>query len=140
MSRKKRWAIINIWRPIYPVTRENLAFLDASSIPDTSLRPVVAKFRRPENHEQLSEVTRKAFERNDVETWSVAPPEKDESEHRWYYCKEMKPEEVMVFKIFDSCEKEGVARRVPHTAFQCEEDFGADRQSVELRGLVLWDE
>ncbi|PPJ57945.1 hypothetical protein CBER1_09720 [Cercospora berteroae] len=140
LSHKTRWAIINIWRPIHPVTRENLTFLDASSIPDTSLRPVVAKFRRPENHEQLSEVTRKALERNDVETWSVARPEKEEGEHRWYYCKNMMPEEAIVFKIFDSCEREGVARRVPHTAFQCEEDFGEDRQSVELRGLVLWDE
>jgi hypothetical protein len=73
--RKTRWAIINIWRPIaHAVTRENLAITDARSIPDSDLRPVLAKFRRPYDQEVMSERVRVAFSRNDVETWALAGP------------------------------------------------------------------
>ena len=136
---KKRWAIINIWRPIYPVTRENLTLLDARSIHDSELRPVIAKFRRPDDAEKLPPITRAAYNRNDVETWSVAPPEHVD-QHKWYYCSKLQPEEALLIKIFDSSEKEGVARRTPHTAFTCEEDYGDQRQSIELRSLVFWDD
>lgn len=136
---KKRWAIINIWRPIYTVTRENLAVLDARSIHDSELRPVLAKFRRPDDSEKLSPNTRAAHSRNDVETWSVAPP-KTAEQHKWYYCSNLDPSEALLIKMYDSSEKEGLARRVPHTAFTCDEDCGDQRQSIELRGLVFWDD
>lgn len=134
---KSRWAIINIWRPIsHTVTRENLAICDARSIPDSDLRPVVAKFRRPDDHEKLSERARAALNRNDVETWAVAGPPEG---HRWHYCSKLTPDEALLFKIFDS-KKKGVARRSPHSAFVCGEDEGAERQSVEVRCLVFWED
>lgn len=136
---KKRWAIINIWRPIYPITRENLTLLDARSISDAELRPIIAKFRRPDDAEKLPPITRAAYNRNDVETWSVAAPKTPE-QHQWYYCSHMDPSEVLFIKIFDSSEAEGVARRTPHTAFTCDEDCGDQRQSIELRSLVFWDD
>lgn len=136
---KKRWAIINIWRPIYPITRENLTLLDARSISDAELRPIIAKFRRPDDAEKLPPITRAAYNRNDVETWSVAAPKTPE-QHQWYYCSHMDPSEVLFIKIFDSSEQDGVARRTPHTAFTCDEDCGDQRQSIELRSLVFWDD
>lgn len=136
MLRQKRWAIFSLWRPVKPVTRENLTLADSRSIPDSSLRPVLARFRRPEATENLNPLTAAAHNRNDVETWSVAPPAEGE-EHKWYFCSGMTPEEVLVLKIFDS--KEDVARRCPHTAFTCSEDFGGRRESIEVRCLVFWE-
>ncbi|KAI5360265.1 putative hydroxylase/desaturase AsaB [Septoria linicola] len=136
---RKRWAIINIWRPIYPVTRENLALADARSSRDDELRPVIAKFRRPDDAEKLSPITRAAYNRNDVGTWPLAPPSTPD-QHKWYYCSELNPSEALLLKIFDSSEEEGVARRTPRTASTCSEDYGDQRQSIELRSLVFWDD
>ncbi|USW58806.1 Putative hydroxylase/desaturase AsaB [Septoria linicola] len=136
---RKRWAIINIWRPIYPVTRENLALADARSSRDDELRPVIAKCRRPDDAEKLSPITRAAYNRNDVETWSLAPPSTPD-QHKWYYCSELNHSDALLLKIFDSSEEEGVARRTPRTAFTCSEDYGDQRQSIEVRSLVFWDD
>ncbi|KAF7189193.1 Hydroxylase/desaturase asaB [Pseudocercospora fuligena] len=136
---KTRWAIINIWRPIgNTVTRENLTMCDARSVDDSELRPVIARFRRPGDEESLNPVTRAAYNRNDVETWSVAPPSR-EDQHKWYYCSKLEPEEALLIKIYDS-KKTGVARRTLHTAFVCDEDYGPPRESVEVRTLVFWED
>jgi hypothetical protein len=124
---KTRWAIINIWRPIdQTIKRENLAICDARSVLDSDLRPVVAKFRRPDDHESLSERAREAFNRNDVETWALAGPP---DQHTWHYCSKLTPDEALLLKIFDSKEC-GVARRSPHMAFVCDEDEGPERDRV----------
>lgn len=137
--RKSRWAIINIWRPILrPVTRENLSLCDARSVDDSELRPVIARFRRPGDAENLNPITRAAYDRNDVETWSVAPDQA--RKHRWYFCSGLRPEEALLIKIFDSLETKGVARRTLHTAFVCAEDCGPARESVEVRALVFWED
>jgi hypothetical protein len=78
---------------------------------------------------------RAAFSRNDVETWGLAGPA---DKHKWHYCSKLTPDEALVLKIFDSKEKE-VARRSPHTAFVCNEDEGPERQNVEVRCLVFWE-
>jgi hypothetical protein len=49
------------------------------------------------------------------------------------------PDEALLLKIIDSKE-EGVARRSPHIAFVCDEDEGPERQSVEVRCLVFWED
>ena len=58
--------------------------------------------------------------------------------NRWYYISQMTPEEALVFKQYDS-KTDGRARQVPHSAFQCAEDFGPPRQSVEVRALLFWE-
>ena len=59
--------------------------------------------------------------------------------HQWYYASEMKPDEALMIKCFDS-KKDGRARRTPHTAFQTDKDFGGPRQSIEVRCLVFWED
>lgn len=76
------------------------------------------------------------------ETFAVAPSEN----HRFYYLKDMTPEEVMLLKCFDSAGegeslgRDGLAVRTPHTAFfdpQTPESAPA-RQSIEVRCLVFY--
>lgn len=70
--------------------------------------------------------------------WSVKPPAQA-NQHQWYYFSKMTPEEVLLFKIYDS-KLVGTARRTPHTAFESPEDSGPPRQSLELRCLVFWED
>ena len=68
------------------------------------------------------------------ETWTLRPS----SAHRWYYKRNLTPQEVLFIKCFDS--RTDVARRVPHSAF--EDPAGKEkesRQSVEVRCLVFHD-
>lgn len=58
--------------------------------------------------------------------------------HRWYYFSGMTPDEVLVFKRWDSDPSK--ARYVPHTAFT-DPAVGADatpRASVEMRTVCYW--
>ncbi|KAK2052071.1 hypothetical protein LY76DRAFT_650833 [Colletotrichum caudatum] len=77
------------------------------------------------------------------ETFSVAPSDK----HKFYYAKDMTPDEAMFIKCFDSRSqgrpggKPGVADYTPHTAF-VDPNTPADakgRQSIEVRCLVFYD-
>jgi hypothetical protein len=79
---------------------------------------------------------RAAFSGNDVETWALAGPA---DKHKWECCSKLTPVEPLLLKIYDS-KDEGVARRSLHTAFVCNEDEGSERQSVEVRCLVFWED
>ena len=59
--------------------------------------------------------------------------------HRWFYFPQMRRDEALVFKVYDS-EKDGRARFTPHTSF---DDPGTPagappRQSIEARALVFF--
>jgi hypothetical protein len=59
-------------------------------------------------------------------------------DHRWYYAADLMPDEVLLFKNYDS--RKNVARYVPHTAF-ADPNMPADalpRASIEVRSLVIW--
>jgi hypothetical protein len=59
--------------------------------------------------------------------------------HRWYFFADMAPEEVLVFKCYDS--DAGRASFVPHCAFidsTCEQ--GAARMSIEARIWAAFEE
>lgn len=43
-----RWGIINVWRPLKPITREPLAVCDARSVPDSDLQQSWLHVLRPE--------------------------------------------------------------------------------------------
>jgi hypothetical protein len=58
--------------------------------------------------------------------------------HRWYYFRDMSPEEVLVFKAHDTDRRRSI--RVPHSAFTdptCAAGVPT-RASVEMRGLALF--
>jgi hypothetical protein len=73
-----------------------------------------------------------------VKTWRISPRE-DGKPNDWYYASEMRPDEVLLIKCFDS-KKDGRARLSPHGAFQLEEDHGPARRSCEVRCLVFWED
>ncbi|KAK4494239.1 hypothetical protein PRZ48_014537 [Zasmidium cellare] len=128
---KSRWAIINVWRPIQQtIRREQLAFCDARTVPEEDLYPVRAQL--PAKGSGTYEDVSKG---GTFETWHLlANPS-----HKWFYCSELKPDESLLIKCYDS-KKDGRARLTPHTAFSSDRDSGPPRQSVEVRSLVFWED
>ncbi|KAK4226002.1 hypothetical protein QBC38DRAFT_394213 [Podospora fimiseda] len=116
---KKRFQIINVWRPIKTIYKDPLGYADATSVPESDLIPV--KLIYP-NHVG--------------ETYTVKP----NTAHKWYFKYAQTPDEVTLIKCFDTVDEPGVARRVPHTSFTdpAEEDRPV-RQSIEVRTLVFYD-
>lgn len=130
---KHRWAIVNVWRPLArPVTREPLALLSANSVANDELVGVPAAFPKPGQG---------AFDSiyNAGQGFETAMIKANPTKHQWYYASNLTPEEALVFKQYDS-KRDGRARRTPHSAFQCEDDSGPPRQSIEVRNLVFWED
>ena len=116
---KKRFQIINVWRPIKTIFKDPLGIADAHSVPDSDL--IGAALIYPNRR---------------GETYAVKP----NPAHRWYYKYGQRPDEVTLIKCFDSWD-DGRARRVPHTAFTNPEEEDKDpRESIEVRALVFYDE
>lgn len=67
---------------------------------------------------------------------------KYDDKQRWFYLRHQTPEEIVLFKCYDSREEEGVARCCPHTAFRDDSApiSAPKRESIEVRVLVLDDE
>jgi hypothetical protein len=116
---RRRFAIINFWRPVGSrVRRAPLAVCDARTIdlpdwlPSDSVYPDWTG-----------------------ETYAVA----FNPRHRWFWYPNQSPSEVMVLKIDDSA-TDGRARLTAHTAFD-NPRAGIDappRRSIEVRSMVFW--
>jgi hypothetical protein len=116
---RRRFAIIQVWRPIdRPVQRNPLAIADASSVAPEDL--VIAERRYPDRVGQTYRV-------------------KYNPGHRWFYFPEMRREEAIVFKVYDSL-ADGRARFTPHTSFDdANTPAGAPpRQSIEVRCFAFF--
>jgi hypothetical protein len=116
---KKRFAVIQTWRPIRnPVEREPLAIADARSIGTKELIPSSRVYP-----DRVGEVYHCTFN----------------SEHRWYYFPNMQRNEAMVFKCFDSM-KDGRARWTAHCAFDdpTSRPDAPPRESIEMRTLAFF--
>jgi hypothetical protein len=71
------------------------------------------------------------------ETWTMLPNDA----HRWYYKHAQGPDEALLIKCFDSATAPGLARRVPHSAFEDPDmNYRASRESIEARALVFYNE
>jgi hypothetical protein len=130
--KKTRWGIINLWRPLNAVTRDNLAVCDARTAEEKDLVALYANLS-PELRNAKNGYNFAAKSRS--EAWEV----KANGAHKWYYVANMKPDEALLIKQFDS-KTHGVARRTPHCAFSSKEDYGSTRQSIEVRCLVFWED
>ena len=118
---KKRFAIINVWRPIAgPVETAPLAFADARSV-------------APHNRVPLDLVY--ADRVGEIYNVTYSP------EHRWYTFPRMERHEAVLIKGYDSLE-DGRARFTPHTAFDDPTSpvDAAPRQSIEVRTLAFFDD
>jgi hypothetical protein len=114
-----RFAIIQVWRAINQPIRSNpLAIADARSVAPEDL--LVAERRYPHRVGQTYRL-------------------KYSPRHRWFYFPEMRRDEALAFKVFDS-EKDGRARFTPHTSFDdpSTPPGAAPRQSIEARALVFF--
>ena len=116
---KGRVQIINLWRPIRgPLRDAPLAVCDASTVApdDLVLTDLVYRDRKGE-------------------IFSV----RHAAAHRWYYAPGMQPDEALLLKCYDSETAPGIARFMPHTAFE-DPTAPADilpRESIELRTMVF---
>jgi hypothetical protein len=116
---KGRFAIVNLWRPIRgPLRDAPLAVCDATSVQQSDFVASDLIYRDRTG-----------------ETYAVAY----NPAHRWYYVPEMRADEAILIKCYDSA-TDGRARFAPHTAF---EDPSAPanvlpRESIELRTLVFF--
>jgi len=114
-----RHAVVNVWRPIgRPVHQAPLAVCDARTIAADDL--IATDLVYPD---RVGEVYSVRFN----------------PEHRWYYFSDMRPDEVLLIKTYDSLE-DGTARFSAHTAFDDPTSpvDAAPRASIEVRALVFF--
>ena len=114
-----RFAIIQVWRAINQLIRVNpLALVDARSVNPADL--IRAERRYPDRV---------------GETYQLA----HNPGHRWLYFPQMRCDEAVVFKVYDSL-ADGRARFTPHTSFNDPTSAADDppRQSIEARTLAFF--
>lgn len=115
----RRFAIVQTWRPIrHPVQSEPFAICDGRTIPQQGF---VTLYRR--------------YRHRTAETYHISY----NPDHLWYYFPNMAPDEVIIFKVYDSDHSKGVPFTA-HTAFD-DPNTPANariRESVESRALVFF--
>jgi len=116
---RRRFAIISAWRPIRgPLHDAPLALCDASSLQSDDL--IAADIVYRDRVGEAYDVTHNP-------------------RHRWFYISGMRPNEVLLFKGYDSARTE-VARFVPHSSFE-DPSAPADRliqESIEVRAFAFF--
>src|SRR5665213_3053838 len=108
-----RYAVINVWRAIKgPVLDTPLAVCDARSMDTADLRPNVEGVK------------------HEVYLFNFSP------NHRWFYFPEMRPDEALLLKCFDSV-RDGRARFTAHSAFDVPSvpPGAPPRESIEVRAM-----
>ena len=114
-----RFAIVQVWRAVNrPIESNPLAIADARSIAFADF--IAAERRYPHRVGETYQVR-----------YSPA--------HRWFYFPRMRPDEALVFKVYDS-KTEGRTRFTPHTSF-LDPTTPADappRQSIEVRMFAFF--
>lgn len=119
---KRRFQIINLWRPIsHPALDWPLGLCDYRSVDkEKDVVPVTLVYPDREG-----------------ETLGV----KFNPGHRWTYFRGMTPDELVLIKCFDSVQDGSVAVFTPHTGFEdpTTPKDAPPRESIELRALVFYD-
>ena len=129
--RGRRFAIINVWRPITGPLRDHpLAMCDVRSVAPEDYVVSHICSRRDENGMAVPD-----GEVYETETYALnySPA------HRWYYAPDMMPDEALLLKNYDS-RADHPSRFSPHTAF-ADPTTPPDRlprASIEVRALAIW--
>jgi hypothetical protein len=116
---EKRFAFINVWRPIsHPAEDWPLALADARSVAPADL--IATDIIYPGRRGEIYNLT-------------YSP------RHRWHYVPDMRLDEVVLIKCYDS--RADVARFTPHSAFENPQTRpGAPpRESIEFRTIAFFD-
>ncbi|KAF2252355.1 hypothetical protein BU26DRAFT_502835 [Trematosphaeria pertusa] len=119
----RRWAVISTWRPLFgPLQDWPLAMMDYRSL--DVFRDLIASdniylHKIRENYNVL---------------WNKS--------HKWYFLENHQPNEVLVFKTFDTYAGKGNARACPHAAFRnpLGPENARPRESHECLSVVLFPE
>jgi hypothetical protein len=119
-----RYVLMNLWRPVRPVYRTPLALCDASTVAESDLND-------SEVRGGLMDPDRPPLFGYNL---SYSP------RHRWYYAPLMQPDEVLVFKLFDS--DRGRVQWTGHTAFDDPSTApeAPARESIEVRTISFFPE
>ena len=115
----RRFAIVQVWRAIRnPIQSNPLAICDARTL---SAENLIASERR--------------FPHRVGETYRISY----DPGQRWFYFPEMRRDEALVFKVFDS-ETDGRARFTAHTSFvdPTTPPGAPPRESIEMRAFVFF--
>lgn len=115
---RRRFMQINVWRPLqYAVATSPLALADSRSI--NSMNYVRADIIYPDRKGEILEVVH-------------------DPSHKWFFYPDMVPEEMLMFKGFDS--DPASTSRTPHTAFDdpATPVNAKPRHSVELRAMAFF--
>lgn len=116
----RRFAFINLWRPVTHVVEESpLALCDARSV-------------KPEDY--IRNYNRYADRTGEIYMLRHNPG------HRWLYFPHMTPDEAILIKCYDS-ETDGRARFAPHCAVKDPRisDQTPRRESIEVRTVAFFD-
>lgn len=114
-----RFQIVQVWRPInVPAQRSPLAICDASTIADDDLILTELHYE-----DRVGEIYHLGYN----------------PAHRWFYFPDMRPDEALVFKVYDSV-KDGRARYTAHGAFvhPSAPVTAPPRQSIEVRTMTFF--
>ena len=141
LTKKRRFALINVWRnidPDFPVQSVPLACMDAKTYQRDDLRILELHYA-----DRIGE------------NFIVCPPPAasasgSDRQHRWFYFPEMTFQEALLIKQWDSAgdfakgkdRDESISTMSIHSAFldPCTPSEGAaPRQSIEVRCVVIWD-
>ncbi len=118
---RKRFAIVNLWRPIVgPLFDAPLALIHAGTVADADWVTHDLIYR-----DRVGEIFALTYN----------------PDHRWFYAPAMQTHEALLLKCFDSA-RDGRARFMPHTSFE-DPTAPADmrpRESIELRVLLFFEE
>jgi hypothetical protein len=117
---KKRWAIIQVWRPIRgKVLVDPLGICDGRTIPEKGFILVQRRYK---------------YRTGEVYHIAYNPA------HVWYYFPEMVRDEALVFKVFDT-DTRVATRFTAHSAFDDPNTphNPPPRESIETRTFAFWD-
>jgi hypothetical protein len=118
-----RFAFLGAWRPLKTIKKDPLAVCDATTVPDSDYQ-----------------VRLREFSRTGIKSANYVMSHKEEEQrHEWYYMSEMRPDELVVFKGYDT-KQDKPGWRCPHTAFRLRGSKGEEpRESIEARIVCFWE-
>ena len=122
-----RWQMVNIWRPLATIKKDPLCVADYATIPQSDLVAI----DYPSNQTKELEIY---YVNSGLEDRQAD----EELRHKWYYMHQQTPDEVLLFKTYDS-DAGAKTGGVPHSAVRVDgtEDLPS-RQSIEMRAFVCY--
>ena len=119
---KRRFMLMNLWRPVSTVEKSPLALCDASTVARSDLNPSTI-------YGGLNSTATAPMQGYNL---SYNPA------HRWYYAPRMRPDEILAFKLCDSDQER--IQLTGHSAFD-DPTSAADappRESIEVRTISIF--